>query len=113
MINQKYTIQIHDEYVIAGNTAVLKCQVPSYVSDYIIINAWILSTGLNLYPNTDAGEKYNVLSNGDLYITNVNQNDAQISYQCKTTHRLTGETQMSSYPGRIIITGKYNLSPSD
>lgn len=27
MVNQKYTVQVHDEYVMAGNTAVLKCQV--------------------------------------------------------------------------------------
>lgn len=27
VVNQKYKIQVHDEYVMAGNTAVLKCQV--------------------------------------------------------------------------------------
>lgn len=26
-MNQKYKVQVHDEYVMAGNTAVLKCQV--------------------------------------------------------------------------------------
>lgn len=99
---------MHDEYVIAGNTAVLKCQVPSYVSDYVIVNAWILNNGLHLYPNTDIGGKYNVISNGDLYITNVGPNDAHTTYQCRTTHRLTGEIQMSTYPGRIIVTGDTN-----
>lgn len=97
---------MHDEYVIAGNTAVLKCQVPSYVSDYVIVNAWILNNGLHLYPNTDIGGKYNVISNGDLYITKVGPNDAHTTYQCRTTHRLTGEIQMSSYPSKIIVTGK-------
>jgi len=27
VVNQKYTVQVHDEYVMTGNTAVLKCQV--------------------------------------------------------------------------------------
>jgi hypothetical protein len=97
---------VHDEYVISGNTAVLKCQLPSYVSDYAVVTAWILNNGLHLYPNTDFGGKYNVISNGDLYISNVGPSDAHTTYQCKTTHRLTGEIQMSTYPGRIIVTGK-------
>lgn len=27
VVNQKYKVQVHDEYVMSGNTAVLKCQV--------------------------------------------------------------------------------------
>lgn len=27
VVNQKYKVQVHDEYVMTGNTAVLKCQV--------------------------------------------------------------------------------------
>lgn len=104
VINQKYSVQVHDEYVISGNTAVLKCQVPSFVSDYVVVTAWIQNNGLHLYPNTDIGGKYNVLSNGDLYITNAGPNDAHTTYQCRTTHRLTGEIQMSAYPGRVIVT---------
>ena len=99
VINQKYSVQVHDEYVISGNTAVLKCQVPSFVSDYVIVTAWIQNQGLHLYPNTDIGGKYNVLANGDLYITNAGPNDGHVTYQCRTQHRLTGEIQMSAYPG--------------
>ena len=104
VINQKYQVQVHDEYVISGNTAVLKCQVPSYVSDFVVITAWIQDNGLHLYPNTDIGGKYNVLSNGDLYINNAGPSDAYTTYSCRSQHRLTGEVQMSTYPGRIIVT---------
>lgn len=31
VVNQKYKVQVHDEYVMSGNTAVLKCQVSSFV----------------------------------------------------------------------------------
>lgn len=97
-------MQVHDEYVISGNTAVLRCQVPSYVADYVVVTAWIQDNGLHLYPNTDIGGKYNVLSNGDLYINNAGPSDAYTTYTCRTTHKLTGEIQTSTYPGRIIVT---------
>ncbi|XP_058987901.1 cell adhesion molecule Dscam2 [Musca domestica] len=104
VVNQKYTVQVHDEYVMAGNTAVLKCQVPSYMSEFVMVTAWIQDTGMHLYPNTDIGGKYTVLSNGELYINNAGPNDAYKSYTCRTVNRLTGEVQASTYPGRIIVT---------
>lgn len=42
VVNQKYKIQVHDEYVMGGNTAVLKCQV-RYLNDLlntIVVNDW-------------------------------------------------------------------------
>lgn len=30
-----------DEHVLKGNSAVLKCHIPSFVSDFVIIDAWI------------------------------------------------------------------------
>lgn len=29
------------EYVIRGNTAVLKCNIPSFVADFVRVEAWI------------------------------------------------------------------------
>lgn len=34
VVNQKYKVQVHDEYVMSGNTAVLKCQVTYVSSDF-------------------------------------------------------------------------------
>lgn len=104
MVNQEYNVQIHDEYVMAGNTALLKCQVPSYMSDFVMVTAWVQDTGMHLYPNTDIGGKYTVLSNGELYINNAGLSDGLKSYSCRTINRLTGEMQVSTYPGRIIVT---------
>jgi hypothetical protein len=53
-----------------------------------------------------AGGKYAVLTSGDLYIHNAGPSDGYKSYACRTVHRLTGEVHSSTYPGRIIITGK-------
>lgn len=89
-MKQKYDVQVYDEYVISGNTAVLRCQVPSYVSEYVMVTSWLQDGAVNIYPNTDIGGKYAVLSNGDLYISNAGSSDGYKSYVCRTLHRLTG-----------------------
>lgn len=33
------------EYVIKGNTAILKCTIPSFVTDFVVVNSWISSDG--------------------------------------------------------------------
>ena len=55
VVKQKYEVQVYDEYVISGNTAVLRCQVPSYVAEYVMVTSWIQDGSVNIYPNTDTG----------------------------------------------------------
>ncbi|XP_049816620.1 Down syndrome cell adhesion molecule-like protein Dscam2 [Schistocerca nitens] len=104
VVKQKYEVQVYDEYVISGNTAVLRCQVPSYVAEYVMVTSWLQDGAVNIYPNTDTGGKYAVLESGDLYIFNAGPSDGYKSYSCRSVHRLTGEVRASAYPGRIIIT---------
>ncbi|XP_063908088.1 cell adhesion molecule Dscam1 isoform X3 [Zophobas morio] len=112
VVKQKYDVQVHDEYVIAGNTAVLKCKIPNYVTEYVMVTSWVQDETVNIYPNTDIGGKYVVLSNGDLYVANVGPGDGYKNYGCRTVNRLTGEVQTSMYPGRIIVTEpKGNVQP--
>jgi hypothetical protein len=56
VVKQKYEVQVYDEYVISGNTAVLRCQVPSYVAEYVMVTSWIQDGSINIYPNTDTGQ---------------------------------------------------------
>lgn len=42
---QNYVTGAEDEYVILGNTAVMKCKVPSFVADFISVESWISSDG--------------------------------------------------------------------
>lgn len=50
--------------------------------------------------------KYLVLPSGELHIRDVGPEDGYKSYQCRTKHRLTGETRLSATKGRLVITGK-------
>lgn len=56
VVRQNYEVQVYDEYVISGNTVVLKCQVPSSVAEYIMVTSWTQDGIVNIYPNTDTGE---------------------------------------------------------
>lgn len=99
-----------EEYVLRGNSAILKCHIPSFVSEYVTVISWIISEGdqeldikLESTNNFDEG-KYLVLPSGELHIRDVGPEDGYKSYQCRTKHRLTGETRLSATKGRLVIT---------
>lgn len=50
-----------------------------------------------------------VLPSGELHIRDVGPEDGYKSYQCRTKHRLTGETRLSATKGRLVITGEFTL----
>ncbi|KAK0174615.1 hypothetical protein PV327_010373 [Microctonus hyperodae] len=53
----------------------------------------------------DFNGKYLVLPSGELHIRDVGPEDGYKTYQCRTKHRLTGETRLSATKGRLVITG--------
>lgn len=57
--------------------------------------------------------KYLVLPSGELHIRDVGPEDGYKSYQCRTKHRLTGETRLSATKGRLVITGEYYILHTD
>ncbi|XP_025202771.1 Down syndrome cell adhesion molecule-like protein Dscam2 isoform X23 [Melanaphis sacchari] len=113
VVNQMYASEVITEYVIRGNTAILKCTIPSFVADFIVVNSWISSDGQeyhNLNDNNYDG-KYLVLPSGELHIRDVTPEDGTKSYQCRTKHRLTGETRLSATKGRLVITEPLGVKP--
>lgn len=57
--------------------------------------------------SADSDGKYLVLPSGELHIREVGPEDGYKSYQCRTKHRLTGETRLSATKGRLVITGEF------
>lgn len=108
VMNQDYDVQVHADYVIIGNTALLRCHVSAYASSYVTVTSWTQDDIIHFYPNVDSGGKYMVLGNGDLYVNNVDSSDGFKSYTCRTVHRLTGETKTSTFPGHITVNGNLN-----
>ncbi|XP_041784501.1 Down syndrome cell adhesion molecule-like protein Dscam2 isoform X42 [Anopheles merus] len=104
VINQHYGADILMEYVIRGNSAILKCSIPSFVSDFVRVEAWIDEENNELVHSENYDGKYMVLPSGELHIREVGPEDGYKSYQCRTKHRLTGETRLSATKGRLVIT---------
>ncbi|CAF4862530.1 unnamed protein product [Pieris macdunnoughi] len=110
VVSQAYAVNLMEEYVLRGNSAILKCHIPSFVSEYVSVISWIISEGdeideINLDSAQNSYEgKYLVLPSGELHIRDVGPEDGYKSYQCRTKHRLTGETRLSATKGRLVIT---------
>nr|XP_037870599.1 Down syndrome cell adhesion molecule-like protein Dscam2 isoform X12 [Bombyx mori] len=109
-VSQAYTVNLMEENVLRGNSAVLKCHIPSFVSEYVTVTSWTISE--KNYPDIEISSngssnldgKYLVLPSGELHIRDVGPEDGYKSYQCRTKHRLTGETRLSATKGRLVIT---------
>lgn len=54
VVIQAYEAEADNEYVIRGNPAVMKCEIPSYVSDFVYVDLWMDSDGGTYYPE-DSG----------------------------------------------------------
>lgn len=55
VVNHYYEAEVVSEYVIKGNTAVLKCNIPSFVADFVRVEGWIASDGTEFLPTFDFG----------------------------------------------------------
>lgn len=66
---------------------------------------YLFLTNSSIRQNIDG--KYLVLPSGELHIREVGPEDGYKSYQCRTKHRLTGETRLSATKGRLVITGMW------
>ncbi|XP_062527428.1 cell adhesion molecule Dscam2 isoform X3 [Bombyx mori] len=114
VVQQNYEPRVTDEDILRGNSAIIKCIIPSFVADYIQILEWVQSEESISVPNTNSFSfnssdgnydgKYLVLPSGELHIRDVGPEDGYKSYQCRTKHRLTGETRLSATKGRLVIT---------
>lgn len=47
--------QVVDESVLTGNSAILKCIIPSFVADFVSVQAWVDSEGKAYYPSSNYG----------------------------------------------------------
>ncbi|XP_034142427.1 Down syndrome cell adhesion molecule-like protein Dscam2 isoform X31 [Drosophila guanche] len=104
VVAQHYDTDVNKAYVIRGNAAVLKCEIPSFVADFVSVVSWHTDQSEDFSPGQEYDGKYLVLPSGELHIREVGPEDGYKSYQCRTKHRLTGETRLSATKGRLVIT---------
>ena len=59
VVTQEYETDAHKVYVIVGNSALIKCEIPSFVADFVSVYSW-----------TD--------NNNNEYFTGINKNYGKI-----------------------------------
>lgn len=105
MIDQHYDVSVYDEFAISGNTAVLKCQVPSQIRKFIRTEAWIRDGSLEIASTND---KYSFFQTGELHVKQVTAADSFSKFRCRVRNTLTNETKMSTTSASIVISSPTN-----
>ena len=53
--SQSYRVAVHEESVILGNDVLFKCNIQSYVADFVSVSSWVDSEGLSITVNQNYG----------------------------------------------------------
>ena len=43
VVQSSYVVEVNNEHVILGNSALLKCTIPSFVTDFVAVASWIVT----------------------------------------------------------------------
>ncbi|XP_077561118.1 cell adhesion molecule Dscam1-like [Haemaphysalis longicornis] len=113
VVLEKFVASVYDVYVVRGNSAVLRCHVPPVVKDYVTVTSWVLDDGVTIGTLGNAGldSRYLMLPTGELIVRDVKSPDTFRSYRCQVHNVLTGESDLSSSSGKIIITEPHSQLP--
>ncbi|XP_068204699.1 cell adhesion molecule Dscam2-like [Palaemon carinicauda] len=102
VVEQYWEVQVYNQYVLEGNTAVLKCKVPPFVKDFVTITSWTEGHS-NYYPAQNSEGRIQMVSTGQLVVKNVRSSDSQLAFRCRAVHTLTGATHESANTARIYV----------
>jgi len=58
VVAQYYEADVNKEHVIRGNSAVIKCLIPSFVADFVEVVSWHTDQEENYFPGTEYGALY-------------------------------------------------------
>jgi len=55
VVTQYYDTDVNKAYVIRGNAAVLKCEIPSFVADFVSVVSWHTDQNEDFLPGSEYG----------------------------------------------------------
>ena len=64
VVSQEYSTRAGDVYVIIGNSALMKCDVPSFVADFVSVNSWVDNQGQEHFATNNNGISNNLSNMG-------------------------------------------------
>ena len=70
VVSQDYTSGAHEVYVIIGNSALVKCEIPSFVADFVSVVGWVDNEENEFFPSNNGTEKsFSFTFNWDTQVT--------------------------------------------
>lgn len=54
-MSQHYDTDVNKAYIIRGNAAILKCEIPSFVADFVTVVSWHTDQDEAFFPGSDYG----------------------------------------------------------
>lgn len=107
VVLQHYAIQVHDVTTLQGNAAILQCNVPIMIREFVEVTSWIRNEDIVIEPSKpteDLDSKHTILPSGELFVRDVQLSDNGSWFKCQTNNRLTGENRTSNNSGRLVVT---------
>lgn len=49
VVTQEYVTDALNSYIMVGNTALVKCEIPSFVTDFVKVESWIDERGVEFF----------------------------------------------------------------
>ena len=56
VVSQSYRTEADNEFVIKGNSAIIKCEIPSFVADFVSVQSWVDSEGITYLESDKYGK---------------------------------------------------------
>ncbi|VVC97977.1 unnamed protein product [Leptidea sinapis] len=95
ILSKNIHLHVPDEYVMSGNTAILRCLVPSHYSERVASTDWFTDDDIGVLPYL--GPNYERLDDGSLYISSVSPDDRYTAFRCRIRDRISGNTYSSKH----------------
>lgn len=62
VVTQYYDLDVPKEFAIRGNAAIMKCQIPSFVADFVSVVSWHTDQNEDFYPSSNPdGNSFKIL----------------------------------------------------
>ncbi|XP_039967520.1 Down syndrome cell adhesion molecule-like protein Dscam2, partial [Bactrocera tryoni] len=110
-VNQRYEPEVQNPGGFIGSNVLIKCNIPPFVKGYVTVASWLQEPNINIYPSLEGDGKNHMLPTGELLVYNITRTDAHKVCRCRTHHKLTQDSVVSSNMGKIQLTEMRELVP--
>ncbi|KAH7636186.1 mdscam3 [Dermatophagoides farinae] len=106
VVEQRFVIEVYDEFVTAGNSALLRCHIPAFMRDLLDIIGWIEGSSNYILPDTTAF----VSSSSSSSSSSSLSSSLSSSSSSSITHRQNSDKYRILYNGELLIN---KVEPAD